>query len=185
MDEPAETLECNAVVLRRWRSTEADVVYRMVDESLEHLRPWMPWVAEHSRERSAEFAARCEEKWASGSAYTYAITFDATPVGSCGLVRRIGVGGLEIGYWLHPGYTGRGLATSAAAALTVQGFELSGVDRIEIIHDEANPASGAVPKRLGFTHVETRPATVPRAPSDTGLDVVWRMEHPEFLQRRW
>ncbi|MDG4860273.1 GNAT family N-acetyltransferase [Streptomyces sp. T-3] len=185
MDEPAEILKCNSVALRRWRSSDADLIYRTVDESLEHLRPWMPWVAEHSRERSAEFAARCEENWTAGDAYTYAITQGAEPVGSCGLVRRIGVGGLEIGYWLHPDHTGRGLATSAAAALTVQGFELSGIDRVEIIHDEANSASGAVPKRLGFTHVETRPATVPRAPSDSGRDVIWRMRQPDFLRRRW
>lgn len=145
----------------------------------------MPWVAEHSRARSAEFAARCEQKWAAGDAYTYAITFGDEPVGSCALVRRIGVGGLEIGYWLHPAYIGRGLVTSAVAAVTVQGFDLSDVDRVEIIHDEANRASRSIPERLGFTHVESRPATVPRSPSDSGIDVVWRMERPEFLQRRW
>ncbi|MGW0731846.1 GNAT family N-acetyltransferase [Streptomyces sp. NPDC002851] len=185
MDEPAEILEYNSVKLRRWRLKDAEVVYRIVNESLEHLRPWMPWVTEHSRERSAEFAARCEQKWASGSGYTYAITLGADPVGSCGLVRRPDVGSVEIGYWVHPDYTGRGVATSAAAALTVQGFDLSGVGCVEIVHDEANGASGAIPKTLGFAQVETRPATVPRAPSDSGLDVIWRMERPEFLLRRW
>jgi RimJ/RimL family protein N-acetyltransferase len=39
-------------------------------------------------------------------------------IGSSGLMRRIGPGGLDIGYWLHPAWTGKGLATTAVAALT-------------------------------------------------------------------
>ena len=58
---------------------------------------------------------------------------------------RIGPGGLEIGYWVRRAYTRRGIATTAAAALVDQAFRLPGIERVEIVHDELNVASGGIP----------------------------------------
>src|SRR6266496_1138239 len=107
MDRPSETVSYGPVCLRRWRAGDADVAYRVVMESLEHLRPWMPWAADYDHDQAVRFTAQSEEDWASRDAYQYAITSDGVVVGSCGLVRRIGPGGLEIGYWLRPADTGR------------------------------------------------------------------------------
>jgi ribosomal-protein-serine acetyltransferase len=175
MDRPPELLRRDSAVLRRWRVTDADVAYRVVFESLGHLRPWMPWAHDHSPDASLEFVTRCEREWAEGQAYNYAVSADGSTVGSCGLMRRIGPGGLEIGYWIHPSWTRRGLATSSAAALLDAAFELPGVEVVEIHHDEANEASGGVPRRLGFTEVERRRAIEgPTAPGESGVEVVWR-----------
>ncbi len=50
MDSPPELLTSLApkcqVELRRWRAADADLCFRMIRESLEHLRPWMPWASE-------------------------------------------------------------------------------------------------------------------------------------------
>lgn len=110
-----------------------------------------------------------QELWASGEDFTYAIVLDGAIVGACGLFRREETpeNGWEIGYWLHPAATGRGVATRAARALADQAFQLPGVDYVEVIHDVANHASGAVagPPRL-------HPAPPPRrgrlAPAETG-----------------
>jgi ribosomal-protein-serine acetyltransferase len=180
MDKPAETLAFEEVELRRWRVDEVETLDRVTAESLAHLLPWMPWAAEHDREASAGFLARGAAQWEAGEAYNYAITADGAVIGSCSLMRRIGPGGLEIGYWLHPGWTGRGLATMAAAALVRQGFALAGTDHLEIHHDAANRASGAVPRRLGFTEAERRPAAAgaPSTPGEIGIDVIWRLRAP-------
>lgn len=68
----------------------------------------------------------------------------------------------------------------AAAALVAAGGGLPGIDRIEIHHDEANPASGAVARRLGFTEVERRRLPDgPQTPHETGIDLIWRLQiHP-------
>jgi ribosomal-protein-serine acetyltransferase len=176
MNEPREVLDSGQVQLRRWRAGDADTVYRVVMESLEHLLPWMPWASGYNRDRATQFAMQCEQDWESGVAYQYAITTDGVVVGSCGLMRRIGPGGLEIGYWLHPAFTGRGLATSAAEALQRQAFALPGIERVEIHHDSANTASGGIPRRLGYTEIE-RPAPTqePLAPGEHGVRVVWRL----------
>ncbi len=59
--------------------------------------------------------------------------------------------GLEIGYWIHPAFIGRGLATAAARLVTEAAFSVPGIDRVEIHHDRANEISGAIPRKLGFT----------------------------------
>ncbi|NLU76203.1 GNAT family N-acetyltransferase [Streptomyces sp. HNM0575] len=183
MDRPPELLRHDRAVLRRWRVADADVAYRVVAESIDHLRPWMPWAGEgHSPDASLEFVTRCEREWAEGQAYNYAVSVAGSTVGSCSLMRRIGPGGLEIGYWIHPSWTRRGLATSAASALLRAAFELPGVEVVEIHHDEANEASGGVPRRLGFTEVERRPAIEgPSAPGESGVEVVWRAHRDTAL----
>ncbi|GAA1356073.1 GNAT family N-acetyltransferase [Streptomyces beijiangensis] len=176
METPAEILTFDQVELRRWRASDLGTLDRVVVESLAHLRPWMPWAASYDSDTTAGYLDRAEKDWESGEAYNYAITTAGSVIGSCSLMRRIGPGGLEIGYWLHPGWTGRGLVTMAARALLRQGFELAETDRIEIHHDEANQASGAVPRRLGFTEVER--LLVPEGPAtsgDSGIDVIWRL----------
>jgi ribosomal-protein-serine acetyltransferase len=174
MPRPAGTLEHGPVILRRWRAGDEDAAYLSVIESEAHLRPWMPWAAAYTRLNAAEFVAACERDWRYGTAYNYAITAEGQVAGSCGLMARIGPGGLEIGYWVHQAYVRRGLATAAAAALTDAAFRLPGIDYVEIVHDELNAASAVVPRKLGFTEIGPRPLDVtPEA--GTGLGIVWRL----------
>ncbi|WP_371477050.1 GNAT family N-acetyltransferase [Kitasatospora sp. NBC_00315] len=176
MEHPADVVDLDPVRLRRWRADDAATLDRIVAESLAHLRPWSLWAVDHDLDAAVAFLADCEDRWRAGTAYHYAITTGGAVVGGCGLMRRIGPGGLEIGYWLHAGRTGRGFATAAAAALVREGFRLDGTDRMEIHHDVANEASAAVPRRLGFAEVERR--SVPpgsSAPAELGTDVIWRI----------
>ena len=171
---PDEVITRGPVTLRRWREDDLDAVFQAVTESLDHLRPWMPWAADYTRESAAEFLAKSAKDWADGNEYNYAILTDGALAGGCGLMARIGPGGLEIGYWVHRAWTRRGLATAASAALVDQAFRLPGVDRVEIVHDELNVASGGVPRKLGFNEIGRRPLDPP-APTGTGVGVVWRL----------
>jgi RimJ/RimL family protein N-acetyltransferase len=137
----------------------------------------MPW-ADQSREDTAAFVGRAVDDWGSGESFNFVITSPdphATSeriLGGCGLHARCGPGALEIGYWLHPDATGRGIVTQAAAALTATAFDDIGVDRVEIHCDEANVRSAAVPQRLGFelARIEPRPVT---APGEHGRQMIW------------
>ncbi len=173
---PPETLSYAAVSLRRWRADDAELCFRLVNESLEHLKPWMPWAANgYGLADAREYLDRCEGDWAAGSAFQYLIQVSGSPAGSAGLMARIGPGGLEIGYWVHPSFTSRGVATSASAALTEAAFGLPGIDRVEIQHDELNLASGRVPAKLGYQPVGTRESGFELAPGDSGISKVWRI----------
>ncbi|MEU8777330.1 GNAT family N-acetyltransferase [Streptomyces sp. NPDC048606] len=177
MDLPHPVIDLGDMTLRRF-DVERDLpeLLRVIEESLEHLRPWMAWVAEHTPARTAALLARRAEGWARGEEFTYVIVLNGAIVGPCWLLRREGApdNGREIGYWLHPAATGRGVATRAARALVDQAFRLAGVDHVEVVHDRANHASGAVPARLGFTEHLRRPAER-LAPAETGEDQVWRL----------
>lgn len=177
MERPAETLTHGQVMLRRWHAGDAPAVLRLVTESLEHLRPWMAWAADgYSAADAADFTARCEQQWADGTDFNYAITVAGQPVGSCGLMTRLGPDVLEIGYWVHREHTGRGLATDASAALCAAAFAQPGIDRVVIRHDQANAASGAVPRKLAFTEVARRPvADEARTAGEEGIDVFWQL----------
>lgn len=171
---PDELIEHDPVTLRRYREDDVDAVLTAVTESLDHLRPWMPWAAQYSRQSAEEYVDSSIRSWEDGTEYNYAILAGGVLAGSIAMMTRIGPGGLEIGYWVHRDWTRRGLATAAAAALTAQAFRLPGVERVEIIHDELNLASGKIPRKLGFTEIERRPLDPP-APAGTGFGVVWRL----------
>jgi len=173
-NRPAELIERGELTLRRYRDDDLDAVYQAVSESLDHLRPWLPWAHGYSRKSAAEFLAKCRTGWESGEEFSYAMIVGGALAGACGLMARIGPGGLEIGYWVHRAYTRRGLATEASGALVAEAFALPGIDRVEIVHDELNVASAGVPAKLGFTQVGRQPMEAP-APQGTGTGIVWRL----------
>jgi ribosomal-protein-serine acetyltransferase len=176
MDAPPDQLVHASIALRRWREADAGLCLRLVTESLEHLRPWMPWAtSDYGLAEATSYLQQCDKDWASGTAFPYLILASGQPAGSAGLMARIGDGGMEIGYWVHPDFTGRGVATSAAAALTEAAFALPGIDHVEIHHDVLNLASGRVPEKLGFSPVGTVEARFAPAPGDSGTTQIWRI----------
>jgi ribosomal-protein-serine acetyltransferase len=176
MTSPPEVLRHGQVRLRRWRADDAAALLAAVIESQEQLRPWMPWADRYDENRAAEYLRECDAQWASGNTFAYAIIVGGQIVGSAGLHDRVGDGGLEIGYWVHADWAGRGIATDAAAALTDAALALPGIDRVEIYHDAANAASGRIPAKLGYARLGERPTRGlwPAAPGETGTDVVWQ-----------
>jgi RimJ/RimL family protein N-acetyltransferase len=165
------------VVLRCWRIDDAATLSALVQANLEHLRPWMPWAAAEPltvAQRIELIASWTQTRDAGGDA-VYGIHVDGEAIGGCGLHRRIGPDGLEIGYWVARSQCRRGYATEAAALLTATALSIDGIDRVEIHHDKANIASAGVPRRLGYRFVLERPDEE-TAPGGTGIEWVWRIE---------
>jgi ribosomal-protein-serine acetyltransferase len=176
MQTPPEFLAHAAVTLRRWRIADAELCLGLTTESLAHLRPWMAWAtSDYGLAEAWDYLSGCETGWTAGTAFQYLILESGIPAGSAGLMGRIGPGGLEIGYWVHPDHTSKGVATAAAAALTDAALTLPGVDRVEIHHDELNRASERVPVKLGYRHVGTCVSRFDRAPAESGRCKVWRI----------
>ena len=70
---PNELIEHAPVTLRRFRAEDADALFGAVIESLDELRPWMPWAADYSRASAEEYLAGSVKDWDEGTAYNYAI----------------------------------------------------------------------------------------------------------------
>jgi RimJ/RimL family protein N-acetyltransferase len=178
---PPEEANLGDLVLRCYKQDDAPALSEAVAESLEHLRPWMPWVALEplSPGERQELFQRWDREWAKGRQYLYGMFLGSRVVGGAGLMRRIAEDGLEIGYWVHPDYVGRGYATRASEVLTTFGLALPGITHIEIHHDKANVRSGRVPFKLGYELVSEAPANVD-APGETGVRWVWRMDRAKW-----
>ena len=85
----------------------------------------MPWATEAPTPQSAgDFLDSCELSWAERTAFEYSIREPTSGqvIGACGLMRRIGPRGLEVGYWVHVNHVQQGIATAAAGALTNAGL---------------------------------------------------------------
>jgi RimJ/RimL family protein N-acetyltransferase len=171
-----ERMEDDGLVLRRWLIGDAEALHAVIAESASHLRPWVTWVEDEttSIEERRAFIAEREREWLGGGSVLLGMFVGEHIAGGCSLsVRSDAAGVLEIGYWLHPAFRGHGLATRAARLLTEAALQVPDVHAVEIRHDRANTASGAVPRRLGYTLVGQAPNRRP-APADSGTDLVWR-----------
>ena len=156
---------------------DAEALGRAVAESTDHLRPWMGWIAEEplAIERRREMLAEWEREWAQGGDAIFGVFVGDRVAGGGGLHCRIAPDGLELGYWIHPAFLRRGLATRVAERLADAAFTLPGIAHVEIHHDKANRASAGVPRRLGFEWLGEA-SDEPAAPAELGIEWRWRMD---------
>ena len=123
-------------------------------ESLEELRPWMPWACEPLSPESQEAVMRRAHADFMSRTDLMLLLFvkgTNTMVGASGL-HRIDwrVPKFEIGYWLRTKCTGKGYMTEAVAAIDAFAFATLGAHRVEIRCDERNTRSAAVARRCGY-----------------------------------
>lgn len=156
---PAYRIETDRLVVRCYQPSDAKLLAESVTESVEHLKPWMPWAHDEPGpfEKKLEGVKRFRGMFDLNQNYVYGIfNPDETKLlGSTGLHPRLGDNELEIGYWIHQGYTNKGLVTESTSALVQVAFEIIHIHRIEIHCDPSNLASASIPRKLGFTHEGT------------------------------
>jgi RimJ/RimL family protein N-acetyltransferase len=181
---PAYRIVTHRLVIRPWEPTDAPLLKAAVEESWDHLKPWMPWAAGDIEDLDA-FIRRIR-RWRGNfdqdHDYIYGIfASDGRQVrGSSGLHTRLGGDVREIGYWIHKKYINQGLATETAAALTKVAFEVDHIHRVEIHCDPENVRSAAVPAKLGFTHEVTRRQDTINSQGHRRDTMIWTLLVDEF-----
>ncbi len=173
---PPESFEVEGgFVVRRYRVSDAAALRDAVTESLDHLRPWMPWIAHEpqSVEQREDLIRAWISEWDAGTGFAMGIFAGDDCIGSTGYHLRSPEGSIEIGYWLSSQHEGKGIMTRVVTALTDNALFLPGVTCVEIVTDEANQRSAMVAKRCGFELAEkfTRER---EAPGDKGIGLRWR-----------
>jgi len=169
------TLNVCSYVVRRYDIADAQALVDAVTESSEHLRPWMPWMKFEPQtvEQREALIKTWSDSWDACTEFVMGVFLGDRVVGGTGLHLRGDVHTVEIGYWVHIDYIGRGIATQVSYALVEAAFATwAEIDTVEIHHDQANEASAAVPRRLNFEYVETSNRE-PEAPSEVGILVRW------------
>jgi RimJ/RimL family protein N-acetyltransferase len=178
---PPERVVAGTLTLRRVSVDDAEALAAAVAASMDHLRPWMPWVTRGGADPRVQRVRleQADEIWDAGTDYLYLILSGAgrALVGAIGLHRRVGPGGMEIGYWIHADHAGQGHGTAAARAITEVALSMPGIRRVEIHCDTANAASAAIPRKLGY-RLDRMEAREPQAPAEQGTFMIWIMEPP-------
>jgi RimJ/RimL family protein N-acetyltransferase len=156
---PAYRIKTQRLVLRCYEPTDGPLLAESIEESLGHLRPWMPWAHAEPEplEEKIQRVKRFRGEFDLGQNFIYAILNpeETKLVGGTGLHPRLGAEELEIGYWIHKDFINQGLVTESTAALVKVAYEIVRVHRVEIHCDPVNFASAAIPRKLGFTHEGT------------------------------
>lgn len=184
INEIAYRIQTQRLVIRCWNPKDAPLLQKAINDSLDHLKEWMPWVT-HEPETVEAKAARLREfrgDFDLDKDYLYGIfnPVENQVLGATGLHTRIGKDALEIGYWIHVDHINQGLATETAAALTKVAFEINQVKRVEIHCDPANIRSARVPEKLGYVQeaiLRHRTVNPEGQPRDT---MVWTMLADEY-----
>ena len=180
-----DQLSAGDIELCRWRVEYLDALTEAAEASYEELHRWLAWAQTMpTRETMRAAIVNGAISFEADGEWQYVLRELASSeiVGCAGLHRWVGADALEIGYWVRTDRTDRGYATSAAGALTDAAFASPlGIERVEIHMDEANAASVAVPRKLGYSlALDNDPKAV--APGHTGRGLIWTIGRSSWLR---
>ena len=149
-----EQLESERLLLRAPRASDARTINEAVIESLDNLRPWMPW-ADHAPalEETKTVARNMAVAFVRREWLTFRLLrrSDEQFVGVCSLFQfNWDIPSGEIGYWVRVSAQGQGYITEAVNRLTAFAFDDLAMERIEIRCDARNRRSAAVAERAGY-----------------------------------
>lgn len=142
------------VVARPFSDADAVQVHDAIQESIEHIRPWLPWYDTHGTlDDTREYIRNTVGRWMLREGLEMGIFSrdDGTFLGGIGLhIRSWHIPAFEIGYWVRQSAEGHGYVSEATRLLTTFAFEGLGARRVMIRCDARNTRSAAVPQRLGY-----------------------------------
>ncbi|MCP2244115.1 GNAT family N-acetyltransferase [Lentzea aerocolonigenes] len=106
--------------------------------------------------------------WASATRFSFAVVADDNdPLGHV-VVKAVGAGVAEVGYWTAARARGRGIATSAletASRWALDTQQIVRLTRLDLLHAEDNPASCQVAEKCGYVLHDVLPPAPPAFPS--------------------
>jgi len=150
----AYRIETERLVVRCYHPKDALLLKKSVDESIEHLKPWMAWAKyePESIEDKIERVRKFRALFDNDKDYVFGIfnKQETALIGGTGLHKRVGYNAREIGYWINVNESNKGYCYESTKALVKVGFEIENLDRIEIHVAPSNAFSTRIPEKLGF-----------------------------------
>ncbi|HLQ79162.1 MAG TPA: GNAT family N-acetyltransferase [Terriglobia bacterium] len=138
--------------IRPFQIDDVPALYEAVRESIDDLRPWMPWC--HSGYAMSETQEWVEKQIAAFEAlheFHFAILFgNRHVVGACGLNGIQSANRLaNLGYWVRSSASRRGFATQSTRLLAQWAFQNTDLERLEILVSIRNRGSLRVAAKAG------------------------------------
>ncbi|GHO49416.1 GNAT family N-acetyltransferase [Ktedonospora formicarum] len=150
-----DELHDDRIIVRPYRKSDAQALFDAVNESREHLRPWLPFADKHQTiEETLNWINVVRARWVMREDINLSIWERESGrfLGGTGLHPRTWeIGYFEIGYWLSASAEGHGYLSAGLKLLIEFAFTSLKVQRLEIRCDARNVRSASVAHRLGFT----------------------------------
>ena len=183
---PAYRIETRRLVIRCYDPKDALYLQESIQESVEHLRPWLPWVKTEPEELQVKIERLrvFRADFDLNKQYIYGV-FDPKEtelIGGTGLHPRVGSNAFEIGYWVNVNHVNKGYATEFSAALTKVAFEVENVNRVEIHCDPNNIRSAAIPKKLGYVYEATLRNRCENIEGELIDSMIWSLLKEDYLK---
>lgn len=146
------------LILRPPKIGEGREVNVATIESINELRPWMPWAQSIPTDnQSEEYIRECCVNWIlknNGFIGLVLFIIDKKTKLFAGIIAYHNMAwdmpALEIGYWIRTQFANRGIMTEAVNALTRYSFNRLNAKRVEIRCEPNNVRSRKIPERLGY-----------------------------------
>jgi RimJ/RimL family protein N-acetyltransferase len=142
-------------VVRPYREEDAAALLEALQNSYEHLRPWMPWARpDDTLEDRRDYCRRMARDFEAGTDYTMGLFEGETLLAATGFHLRVGAKELknaEIGMWVRGDRAGGGVGTRLLSMLLEWGFSDDwGWERLVWKCDAANVGSARVAEKNGM-----------------------------------
>lgn len=152
---PPRCYEADGFTIRAYEPGDGPALLSSVDESLDHLREWMPWAQpDRTLADTEELCRRFAGRYLLNEDYALGIWAGDRLIGGTGFHLRWGPLDwriAEIGMWIHGDESKRGLGTRALAAMLQWGFTEWGWQRLVWRTDTRNQGSIRVAQKNGLT----------------------------------
>lgn len=145
-------MQTERILLRRWQETDAEALYKYASDP--DVGSHAGWSAHKSVEESSEII-----RTVFNNDTTWAIVLKETnePIGCMGYFTHetsnipIGKNDCDVGYWVARPYWNQGICTEALRLMLDYCLRVKHFDNIWADHFVANPASGRIMQKCGFT----------------------------------
>lgn len=146
-----ETLSVSEEIkLEQLNPLEADCLFGLIENDREYLSRFLPWPNETKTVNdSLDFIEQTIKLRQNGEEYGFGIKYNNKIIGHVSLM-YLNTGRPEIGYWIASQYSGRGITTTAAAALTEFAHNLLNLKELTILANPDNIGSNRVAENLGY-----------------------------------
>lgn len=175
-------------VVRGYTDDDAPGMFEAIRESVDHLRPWMPWTNTYRTvEDSRDYIRQCQSRFLLRTDFPMAMfrRTDGRYLGGTGVhIRDLRVPSFEIGYWVRVSEEAKGYVSEAVRLLTTCAFDTLEAERVMIRCDARNERSRRVAEGQGYVF-EGRQRNAERDSAGELIDMlIYSMIRADFTQAR-
>ena len=140
------------MLLRSYQPDDAPALFKAVNESRQHLRPWLNWIDTTTKpEHTLQFIQQSLQQLNAQEGLALGIVYKRQIIGGIGMHHwDHNIKKAQLGYWISQPYEGQSIIYKCLNRFIDFLFEKASLNKLEIHFISTNIRSARVAERLGF-----------------------------------